>query len=131
MVTTNFATLPDGFQYLSLFDQAFAQTGPYGSVVVTTSGGTYTIPIIAATSFVDNRDVLINGSGANSVQLPNSSLYGNASQSIVDIGGTAATDNITILPYSGQTIRGQASLKIATNYGGFTLWPTTSGWYLK
>jgi hypothetical protein len=132
MVTTTFSTLTDGFQYLSLFDQAFAQCGPYGSVIVTTSGGTYTIPLLPISGIVDNRDVLINGSGSNSVQLPNSSLYGNAAQSIIDIAGTAATDNITILPFGTQKIRGQNNLKIVANYGGYTLWPIpTGGWYLK
>jgi len=131
MVATNFSTLTDGFQFLSLFDQAFAQSGPYGAVVVVTSGGTYTIPLLPITGIVDNRDVLINGSGANSVQLPSSGLYGNGSQSIVDISGTAAADNITILPFGSQKIRGQNNLKIVANYGGYTLWPTTGGWYLK
>lgn len=131
MVATNFSTLTDGFQFLSLFDQAFAQCGPYGSVVVVTSGGTYTIPILTS-GLVDNRDILINGSGANSVQLLSSALYGNASQSIVDIAGTAASDNITILPFGSQKIRGQNNLKIVANYGGYTLWPIpTGGWYLK
>ena len=131
MVATNFSTLTDGFQFLSLFDQAFAQCGPYGSIVVVTSGGTYTVPVLTS-GLVDNRDILINGSGANSVQLPSSALYGNASQSIVDIAGTAAADNITILPFGSQKIRGQTNLKIVANYGGYTLWPIpTGGWYLK
>ena len=129
MVTTTFANLQDGFQFLSLFDQAFAQAGPYGSIVVVTSTGTYTIPTSPS---LDNRDILINGSGANSVQLPSSSLYGNASQSVVDIGGNAATNHITILPFGSQKIMGQSSVVIATNYGGLTFWPiSTGGWYLK
>ena len=129
MVTTTFANLPDGFQFLSLFDQAFAQTGPYGSIVVVTSSGTYTIP---TSPILDNRDILISGSGANSVQLPSSSVYGNSSQSVVDIAGSAKTNNITILPFGSEKIMGQSSIVIATNYGGLTFWPIpTGGFYLK
>mgnify|MGYP001604528696 CR=1 FL=1 len=126
MVATNFSTLTDGFQFLSLFDQAFALVPPYGTILVPTSGGTYTIP---ATDF---RDVLINGSAANSVQLPDSTLRNGISQAVVDITGNAATFNITILPFGSQKIRGQNNLKIVANYGGFTLWPiSTGGWYLR
>jgi hypothetical protein len=42
---------------------------------------------------------------------------------IVDVGGTAAANNITINPASGDTVMGLASIKIATNYGGYTLAP--------
>jgi hypothetical protein len=47
--------------------------------------------------------------------------------SIIDVGGNAATYPITILPFSGaETVMGLASIKIQTNYGGFTLQPVSS-----
>lgn len=127
MVTTTFANLNDGFQFLSLFDQAFAQcTQMYGAIEVTTSGGTYTI---SPTTY---SDILINGSGASNVQLPDSTLRNNQPQSVVDMAGNAATFNITVLPAGSQKIMGQSSIVIATNYGGLTFWPIpTGGWYLK
>jgi TPP-dependent 2-oxoacid decarboxylase len=127
MVTTTFANLTDGFQFFSLFDQAFAQcTQMYGAVQVTTSGGTYTI---APTAY---NDILIVGSGANTVQLPDSTLRNNQPVSVVDINNNAATFNITILPFGTQKIMGQNSIKITSNNGGFTLWPiSTGGWYQK
>jgi|ERR1700722_2064846 len=125
MVTTSFATLPDGFQFLSLFDQAFAQVLPFGTITVTTAGGTYTVG-------TNNADILINGSGANSVQLPDATIRNNQPQSIVDIAGNAATFHITILPFGTQKIIGQSSIAITGNYGGYTLWPIpTGGWYVK
>jgi hypothetical protein len=43
---------------------------------------------------------------------------------IVDTGGNAQAYNVTILPFSGaETVMGLSSIKIATNYGGFTLQP--------
>jgi hypothetical protein len=43
---------------------------------------------------------------------------------IVDIGGNAATYNVTINPNNvAETVMGLTSIKIATNYGGFTLQP--------
>lgn len=126
MVATNFSTLTDGFQFLSLFDQAFAQVPPYGTILVPTSGGTYTIPA------TDYRDVLINGSAANSVQLPDSTLRNGQSQAVVDITGNAATFNINILMFGSQKLMGLSSIKITANYGGYTFWPIpTGGWYLR
>jgi hypothetical protein len=46
---------------------------------------------------------------------------------IIDIGGLAASNNITINPNNvAETVMGLTSIKIATNYGGFTLQPIPS-----
>ena len=118
MVTTTFANLPDGFQFLSLFDQAFAQCAQLQNpIIVSTSGGTFTAP-------PSGGDILIIGSGANSVQLRQTMGSGNNQpQSVVDIAGNAASHNITILTFGSEEIMGQSSIVIATNYGGLTFWP--------
>lgn len=127
MVTTTFANLQDGFQFLSLFDQAFAQCAQLTNpIMVVTSGGTFT-------EGPTGGDILIVGSGANSVQLRQAAGTGNNQpQSVVDIAGNAASHNITVLPFGSEKIMGQSSIVIATNYGGLTFWPIpTGGWYLK
>jgi hypothetical protein len=46
---------------------------------------------------------------------------------VVDVGGNAAANNITIQPNNvTETVMGLASVKIATNYGGFTLQPVSA-----
>jgi hypothetical protein len=42
---------------------------------------------------------------------------------IQDAGGFAQTNPITILPGTGETISGLASLTINSNYGGFVVMP--------
>lgn len=127
MVTTTFANLRDGLQLLSLFDQAFAQcVQMYGAIEVATSGGTYQV---AATAY---NDIVILGTGANSVQLPDSTQRANQPVSVIDGNNNAATFNITVLPAGSQKIMGQSSYVIKTNSGGITLWPLpTGGWYQK
>lgn len=51
---------------------------------------------------------------------------------VIDLGGHATAFPITILPYAGETIAGNASLEISADYGAFTLYPkkTTGGWGL-
>ena len=55
MVTTTFANLPDGFQFLSLFDQAFAQSsyGINGTIVSKTAAYTLSPSDIGASIGLD------------------------------------------------------------------------------
>lgn len=96
--------------------------------VSVTGGGTTTI---AATSF---GDVLVNVNSAVTIQLPSALLavrFG-VPQSVVDIGGFANANNITILPFGSESIMGLSSIKLTSNFGGITLWPiATGGWYQK
>jgi hypothetical protein len=89
-----------------------------------TAGGTYT------TTGANN--VIINTTAAVTCQLPTSLSQAGAPVPIADISGAP---NVTILPYSTETIVGGANLKLVTPYGGVTLWPLASpfagGWYLK
>lgn len=81
--------------------------------------------------------VTVNVNGAVTIQLPSAIASGGIPTTflglpitVVDIGGFAAANNITILPFGTETIMGLASIQIATNYGAFTLTPNTvsGGW---
>lgn len=80
--------------------------------------------------------ITVNFNGAVTIQLPSSipnsaipSTLQGLPLTIVDIGGFAAANPITILPFAGQTIMGLASIQIANDYGSFSLVPIeTGGW---
>ena len=86
--------------------------------------------------------VQVNVNGAVTIQLPSakSSVTAPAGAlpgtflalpiTVVDIGGFAATQNITILPFGSERIMNLASIAITAAYGGFTLVPniTAGGW---
>ena len=65
--------------------------------------------------------VLVNVNGAVTIQLPPAAGRLGIPISIIDIGGYAAANNITILPFGVETIMGRPSIAIATNFGSFTL----------
>jgi hypothetical protein len=101
---------------------------PWQNLLPITAAGTYTIdPSI--------NIVEVNVAGAVTIVLPAATnpaagpqaltrLFANNPITIVDVGGNAAANNITTQPNNvGETVVGLTSVKIATNYGGFTLQP--------
>ncbi len=77
-------------------------------------------------------DILVNVAGTVTVNLPAASARSGVPVSIVDIGGHAAANNITIVPNGAETIKGSGTLVISSNFGGTTLWPISTGnWYTK
>lgn len=113
------------------------QMAPASVVLPITATGT-------TTAQVGNSLITVNVAAVVTIQLP--SARGNTAGAgvvpgtwiptpitIVDIGGNAASFNITILPYSGETIDGLASLTIDSNYGAFALRPEleAGGWTLQ
>lgn len=87
--------------------------------------------------------VLVNVAGLVTIQLPSCTTWMQevASQPITafdrsiwikDYGGNAATYNITITPNGTDTIDGQASFAIITNYNIIRLYPLLSltGWFV-
>ncbi len=93
------------------------------SIVNVVAGGTTQVP--AGTTLVT-----VNFNGAVSLQLASSvPILGAVTQplTVVDVGGFAATGNITILPFGTEKIMGLSSLVIATNFGGFNLLPVSGG----
>jgi len=101
---------------------------PYQIVLPITAAGTYSLD--PSTNLVE-----VNVAGAVTIILPLSAnpvvgpqaqpgLFADNPITIVDIGGNAAANNITIQPYNvSETVMGLASIKIATNFGGYTLQP--------
>ena len=87
--------------------------------------------------------VLVNFNGAVTIQLP-SAISSPAGDNvipgiavatpviIVDAGGFAFVNNITILPFGSELIDGLASIAITSNFAAFVLRPnlTSGGWTL-
>jgi hypothetical protein len=104
------------------------QPYPIQNLLPITTGGTFVID----PSF---NMIEVNTSAPVTVVLPSCQLpaagaqaqpllFGLVPVTVVDTGGNAATYNITILPNNAsETVMGLASVKIATNYGGFSLLP--------
>lgn len=121
--TTIFANLPDGFNLMALFDQAFAQNqAAYPPNTLTGSGP---FPI----GGTEYGDILVNCVSAVTVNLPAAASRGNQPLRIIDISGNASTNNITIVPNGSEHISGLTSIVIATNWGAYKLAPLPSGGY--
>jgi hypothetical protein len=77
--------------------------------------------------------------GASTVNLPASASRQGAPVTIKDLTGDANTNNITIVPFAGETIDGFSAAAAAANgvavlsvdFGAIQLYPLTSGgWYV-
>ena len=98
------------------------------------------LTIGAAGAFTLDRStnlVMVNVAGAVTIILPSavSSPAGAQAQpgtfaqnpvTIVDIGGNANANNITIQPHAGETIMGLPQILISSNYGGYILQPNST-----
>jgi hypothetical protein len=105
-------------------------TLPLQNVLPITSAGTYTLS-------PDTTLVQVNVAGAVTVILPRATLpavpaiaqpglYGSVPIVIVDIGGNAQANPITIQPQPGETIMGLTSISLSVAYGGYTLTPNSA-----
>jgi hypothetical protein len=75
--------------------------------------------------------VIYTPSGTVSISLPAASTYINKVLTIVDEGGSAGSNNITITPGGGNNIAGQGSISITTNYGSLNLYSNGSNaWFM-
>jgi hypothetical protein len=106
-----------------------------GSIFPITAAGTFTIPF-------GTTLITVNVAGAVTVVLPPATLptipaigapgrFTQPSITIVDIGGNAQANPITIQPASGaENIMGLASISLSVNFGGYTLTPISAshGW---
>lgn len=64
------------------------------------------------------------------ITLPKSSLAGVGKVYIIkDISGSALATSISIVPFTGETINGDTSTSIATNYGKIGLFTDGSNWF--
>jgi len=91
-----------------------------GATVLT---GNYSIPPLAANRHHKGPVYFVSASSAITITLPipGTSNLQTEEITIKDVKGNAGTYNITINPYSGDTIQGQSSLSIQTNYGSVKL----------
>lgn len=100
---------------------------PARNILGITVAGTYNVDL--STNYVQINcagTVIINLPAAAQPAIPAGATPGQftrTSVAIVDIGGHAAANPITIQPVAGETIMGLASLTINSNYGGFILYP--------
>jgi hypothetical protein len=104
---------------------------PGQNVQPITTAGTYTID--PSTNLIE-----VNVAGAVTIVLPSCQFPAAGAQAqprlfaanpitVVDVGGNAATNNITINPNNpAETVMGLTSVKIATNFGGYTLQPVSA-----
>ena len=104
---------------------------PVQNILPVTIAGTYVLD--PSTNIVE-----VNVAGAVTIVLPSCSnpavvagaqagLYVKNPIVVVDVGGNAASNNITVTPNNvTETVMGLASIKIGANYGGFTLQPIPS-----
>jgi hypothetical protein len=104
---------------------------PWQNLLPITAAGTYNID--PSTNLIE-----VNVAGAVTIVLPScqfpasgpqaqTRLFASNPITIIDTGGNAASNNITINPNNpGETVMGLTSIKIATNYGGFTLQPVSA-----
>lgn len=104
------------------------------------------LPVIAGGATSVNRSVsliTVNVNGAVTLNLPTSKAnragagaipgeYTSRPLQILDIGGFAGANPITIVPAGAETIDSLASIQIGTSYGALTLFPliNTGGWTL-
>jgi len=74
--------------------------------------------------------LLVDYSGAVTINLPAASSRSGYPISIKDTSGAAQTNNITIARNGSDTIEGLTSIVINVAYGGYNLFPVTGGWIL-
>jgi hypothetical protein len=84
---------------------------------------------------VQLTDTLLGVTGTSStsvdITLPTASNYVNALLRVVDEGGNATVNNITISPQEGELIGGGASYVINVSYGSVTLYSNGLGvWFV-
>lgn len=104
------------------------------SIFAVSAGGTTNVPKLTTL-------VMVNFNGAVTLQLASTIPSGVSPLpldagtlfvyplTIVDVGGFAAANPITILPAVGELIMGLASIQIANDHGSFSLLPKrTGGW---
>ncbi len=107
---------------------------PAASILQITSAGTFNIQ--ASTTLVTvnvNGSVTLNLPKAHTPSVGPQAQPGLCVQQpivIIDTGGFASANPITIVPAAGETIMSLASITLSVNYGGYTLKPSDAlnGW---
>jgi hypothetical protein len=77
------------------------------------------------------QTLLVNSSGgAVTINLP-AAVAGGSSIVVLDVGGSAGTNNITLDPNGAETISGEATVEIDQDYKGLTLYALAGSWGFK
>ena len=102
---------------------------PLQNILPITASGTYTLD--PSTSLVTVNATMVTIILPTVIDPPVGpqalpGLFANNPITIVDIGGSASGSPITIQPHAGETIMGLASISINSNFGGYTLWPSSA-----
>jgi hypothetical protein len=113
------------------------------SLLLSASLSSYREVTVAGSVTVQPTDIIIllnkSPSGASTINLPNSATRGGVPVTVKDITGDANTNNITVVPATGETIDGLSASAAAANgiavidkdYGSRTFYPLQSGgWYV-
>lgn len=117
-------SIANSYSRVALTDLAAASVSVLPTFL--TAAGTYTVT--TETSLLVNRTV----PAAANIQLPTAASRNGIPIIIKDYAGNAATYNSTILPNGAELIDGLASIPLNANYGGFKLYPiSTGGWYIS
>lgn len=105
---------------------------PVRNQLLISVAGTYAIDL--STNYVQVNvagAVIINLPSIAALTVPAGVLPGRmvrSPMSIVDVGGFATANPVTIQPAAGDSIMGLASVQITSNYGGFILYPQNNKW---
>lgn len=116
--------------------------GPSLGWVTTPAAAAGILAITAAGTYTVDRSVTlvtVNVNGSVTLNLPKAhvptvpaqlGLFVQAPIVIVDVGGHATANPITINPNGSETIMGLSTISLSVNYGGYTLKPLDSlpGW---
>jgi hypothetical protein len=106
---------------------------PAASIFAITAAGTYNINrSVTLITVAVSGGVILNLPRARQSPVPPAQpgLSVQTPIVIVDIGGFATANPITINPAAGETIMGLSSIQLTVNYGGYTLKPLDAlpGW---
>ncbi len=119
MVATNFSTLPDGFQFLSLFDQAFAQCVSNGQSRKT---GAY------AVQPTDSGTIILAGNSFYSLTASAASGFGSTFAVIVLNEDTGRGKTITINGITSFILWPLQSFILLNDNGAWQILPRTQRW---
>lgn len=70
-----------------------------------------------------------SGTGAWTLTLPTAALEAGKAYLVMDIGGNAAVNNITVDTAGAETINGGADITLATNYGCAFIFSDGTNWF--
>lgn len=103
----------------------------YSRTVIDTNNYGNGVSNYNATILDDIIAVLYTSTGPVNITLPLVSSVGELTLRIVDEGGNAATNNITVSGSGSDTILGQSNIKVSGNYNSYVLYNNgVNGWFV-